>query len=450
MRILKYHTALAPAAVLCFLVVSTTAFSTHRFTSPMFHSSQRALLHATRKSVPCTSRFVGRLKPLCSQTSNEGEIESIPDPSGSSKVGPIVDALLGKTISRAMSTISDEATSASTTQPQSGDARSTDVDTENIIDAVVSRASEQITKTPEVDVEESSSVSDSTSKQKNHEDKRKYLDNPAVTPTALAHSFWGEVVQPYQDIIIDATAGNGKDSLVLASMLFPANNEDRDMISSPNRDNGINGGPRLMCIDIQQRACENTLDLLRENLDSDIVDQYIDILHSSHAPLPSLEPESVGLVCYNLGYLPGADKEAFQTQMVTTIYSLADAAILLRDGGLLSVMSYPGNGWIEHCAVNYFMEGLAMFSSKRKDGWEGYVDSIPSDYDLELSHGKMYGDGQTISTVEQGADSIRETVRLALERVKVDGFEQQTWRVFDHRPLGRPLSPIMYSAMRIK
>ncbi len=393
-------------------------------------------------ALPIMSQVVGRLKPLCSQTSNEGNIEPGQDTSGSSNVGPMVDALLGKTISRAMSTISDGAKGSSAAPPQSGDTKRADVDTRNVIDAVVSRASVQITKPPEADVEGSNSVSDSTPKQRNHEDKRKYLDNPAVTPTALAHSLWGEVVQPYRDVIIDATAGNGKDSLVLASMLFPDNGDMRE--------GDTNSAPRLICIDIQQRACENTLDLLRENLESDVVDQYVDILHSSHAPLPPLDPESVGLVCYNLGYLPGADKEAFQTQMVTTIYSLADAAILLRDGGLLSVMSYPGNGWIEHCAVNYFMEGLAMFSSRSKGGWKGFVDSIPSDYDLEISHGKMYGDGQTTSTVEQGADSIRETVRLALERVKADGFEKQTWRVFDHRPLGRPLSPIMYSAMRIK
>jgi hypothetical protein len=172
--------------------------------------------------------------------------------------------------------------------------------------------------------------------------------------------------------------------------------------------------------------------------------------------MPSLSPSSVGLICYNLGYLPGMDDKATcQTQMVTTLYSLTDATLLLRQGGLLSVMTYPGNGWKEYCAVKYFFEGLALFTSKRYD-WRDFVEHIPNDHELQRQHEGMYGThpNAIMENVDQdendGNDSIRQSVKMGLERIKEQGYEQQTWRVFDHRPLGRPLSPILFTAMRIK
>ena len=333
-----------------------------------------------------------------------------------------------------MSTLSknDPSVSSNTSSNESIEKRGC-IPTDTIIDAIISRASDQISTPAE-------------SASKKHEDRRIYLANPAVTPTALAHSLWLQPIRPFRDTIIDATAGNGKDSLMLASMLFPS---DSDYTFDNTNDHNDHAKPQLISIDIQQRACENTQSLLEENLPPDIIKNHIQVLHGSHAPLPSLPKESVGLICYNLGYLPGADKEAFQTQMMTTIYSLADAALLLRPGGLLSVMSYPGNGWEEHCAVNYFMEGLSMFGTRDRGGWGGFVDSIPSDYVLQQRHVGLYGGDDEVSASPE-ENTIRQTVKLALERVKEDGFDNQIWRVFDHRPLGRSLSPILFTGTRIK
>lgn len=361
----------------------------------------------------------------------------------------MVDALLGATISRAMSTLSQKSGDSNVSAPEEEKNRTEKkagdhiVDTTDVIDAVISRASDKLK--PNDGDDSTTATPSQEGNTRMHEDKREYLSNPAVTPTALAHSLWSEVIRPYQDIAIDATAGNGKDSLILSSMLFPP---DGEFTIPPDESSLIQ--PKLISIDIQQRACENTLELLSENLDASILENCVEVMHASHAPMPSLPADSVGLICYNLGYLPGADKEAFQTQMVTTIYSLADSSLMLRKGGLLSVLSYPGNGWIEHCAVSYFMEGIAMFSSRRKGGWTGFVDSIPCDSELEARHTSMYGDGHNVATAVPGSSTIRESVRMALERVKKDGPEKQTWRVFDHRPLGRPLSPILFSAMRLK
>ena len=266
-------------------------------------------------------------------------------------------------------------------------------------------------------------------------DKRTYLSNPNVTPTALAHSLWRETIIPGVDTVIDATCGNGKDSVFLAEMLFDqtlvSGNDGKD----DNREESVQ--PELLCIDIQSRAAANTTEALRDVLDSDTFENHCRILGgTSHAPLPQPRNfQSVGLICYNLGWLPGSsadDKSAFATKTVTTMYSLTDAALMLRVGGLLSVMTYPGTTPLEADAVKYFAEGLAMLTTRDKAGWQGYVDAIPPDAD------------------GSGATTVRDAVRTSLERVVKMGVPKQTWRAYEHKPLGRPLSPILITAMRIK
>jgi Putative rRNA methylase. len=388
----------------------------------------------------------------------------------------MVESLLGSTMSRAMSTLQnnqknrivDIGTKTAFVENVEGEGIG-NTRAAALVDAAIDRANFQIKKEEVVRTGSSSSSPgcNTNISQDNvppHEDKRTYLSNPAVTPTALAHSLWSQVVKPYQDTVIDATAGNGKDSLVLAKLLFPGSDECQQSAKKMNDLDSLKSS-KLISIDIQKRACENTYQLLKENMGEEIMEKNcIQVLHTSHAPMPSLPTESVGLICYNLGYLPGTDdKEEFNTQMLTTIQSLADSALLIRPGGLLSVMSYPGNGWKEHCTVSYFMEGLAMFTTRDKKGggWRGYLESIPSDRVLEQRHYDHYCTTTTTGDVECEVDesygeednmtsSIRDAVKLALERVHSTGFQKQTWRVFEHKPLGRPLSPILFTGMRIK
>ena len=268
--------------------------------------------------------------------------------------------------------------------------------------------------------------SEEVTQKKKHVDKRTYLSNPNVTPTALAHSLWKETILPGVDTVIDATCGNGKDSVALAEMLFDGDDDNQKLIQ-----------PELLCIDIQSRAGTNTTEALREVLDDDIFENNCRVLGgTSHAPLPRpRNSKSVGLICYNLGWLPGSsadDKSAFSTKMVTTMYSLTDAVLMLRVGGLLSVMTYPGTTPQEADAVKYFAEGLAALTTRDKAGWQGYVDAIPPDAD------------------GSGATTVRDSVRTSLERVVQNGDPKQIWRAYEHKPLGRPLSPILITAMRIK
>eukprot|EP00584_Thalassiosira_punctigera_P025171 CAMPEP_0172569494 /NCGR_PEP_ID=MMETSP1067-20121228/123721_1 /TAXON_ID=265564 ORGANISM="Thalassiosira punctigera, Strain Tpunct2005C2" /NCGR_SAMPLE_ID=MMETSP1067 /ASSEMBLY_ACC=CAM_ASM_000444 /LENGTH=461 /DNA_ID=CAMNT_0013361327 /DNA_START=101 /DNA_END=1486 /DNA_ORIENTATION=- len=276
---------------------------------------------------------------------------------------------------------------------------------------------------------------------KQHQDKRTYLGNPSVTPTALAHSLWRSTILPYQDTVIDATCGNGKDCLALARMLFPGSiGEDSNIAACQ-----ATSRPELIGIDIQSRAIHNTKRSLLSSLPSDIYYNHVTLLEQSHERLMDVPSDagSVGLVCYNLGYLPGAPSQErpdipsnykeCQTQTETTLNSITDASLLLRVGGLLSVLTYPGSNLEESTVVERFVEGLAMLTTRDAGGWRGYVQGIPDDDE----------DGRR-------GDRVRALVTKALERVVAQGARGQTWRTFVHKPLGRPLSPVLVTAMRIK
>eukprot|EP00978_Attheya_sp_CCMP212_P002581 scaffold5259_cov58-Attheya_sp.AAC.3 len=251
-----------------------------------------------------------------------------------------------------------------------------------------------------------------------------YLTNPCVTPTALAHSLWRETISPHVDTVIDATCGNGKDAVALASMLFPHNSEP-----------SLHRNPQLICIDIQAQACQNTHANLKNVMNHDLFMNHVRIVQRSHAHLSDLvdrddDSSTVGLVAYNLGYLPGStETQAILTQVETTIQSLVEAVFLVRsDRGLISILTYPGSNLEEANAVSALVEGLSLLTSKSID-WR---DHLQNQTKLELS------------------DGIRQLVLDSLERIEQEGDKRQTWRAFEHRPLGRPLSPILLTAMRIK
>jgi hypothetical protein len=274
-------------------------------------------------------------------------------------------------------------------------------------------------------VQEQQGAQPSTSEARAEQQADPYLSNPAITPTALAHQMWSSVIRPNVDTVIDATCGNGNDSVAIASMLFNDNDDDPFAITEP----------QLLCIDIQQEACDTTRSRLAELLHTDIMTCNVNVLCTSHSPLPRPRDESsVGLVCWNLGYLPQSDR-AMLTQMESTIASIADAALMVRVGGMISVATYPRSNKNEDFAVHALLEGLALLSSKSTDWRRDYMDELGPDPDSKGSEDEY---------------SVRDTVRLALERIVEEGPPKQTWRVLENKMLGRPQSPILLTATRIK
>jgi tRNA1(Val) A37 N6-methylase TrmN6 len=143
------------------------------------------------------------------------------------------------------------------------------------------------------------------------------------------------------DIAIDATCGNGHDSLFLAMRIL-----------TPN-------AGTLYTFDIQKKALESAKKLLQENISMSSFER-IHFLNMSHEKFPEeIAANSVKLIVYNLGYLPGGDK-SITTQGETTITSIKHSMDLISTTGAISITCYPGHpaGKIEEELILQFVSTL--------------------------------------------------------------------------------------------
>lgn len=132
------------------------------------------------------------------------------------------------------------------------------------------------------------------------------------SPIDLAHHFWKLLIRP-GDGAIDATCGNGHDTLFLAQIC-----------------------KAVVSLDIQEKALHTAQARLAEHGLSNVR-----FLQMNHATLPDTE-FPIRLIVYNLGYLPGGDKE-LTTLVKTTLKSVQEALIRVESEGMLSITCYPGH-----------------------------------------------------------------------------------------------------------
>lgn len=139
----------------------------------------------------------------------------------------------------------------------------------------------------------------------------------------VAHGYWQRLIRQ-GDSVIDATCGNGYDTLALAKMAL-------------STDSGFVYG-----MDIQPKAITNCRRILEENLSPEQLSKVL-LTTGCHSKFPEqIQPGTIRLVAYNLGYLPGGDK-ALTTMTESTIASLNRAVDLVMPGGAISVTCYPGH-----------------------------------------------------------------------------------------------------------
>lgn len=148
---------------------------------------------------------------------------------------------------------------------------------------------------------------------------------PALAPGAVA---------------VDATAGNGHDTLFLARAVGPQG--------------------RVYALDLQAAAIEAT----RRRLAAAGLGKGVQLVRQGHQHLPEpLPPQAhgrVAAVMFNLGYLPGGD-HARVTRPEDTLAALDGAAGLLAESGRITVVAYTGHpgGWEEAEAVAAWAARLA-------------------------------------------------------------------------------------------
>ncbi|MEK7951889.1 tRNA (mnm(5)s(2)U34)-methyltransferase [Luteolibacter soli] len=163
-------------------------------------------------------------------------------------------------------------------------------------------------------------------------------------PTARAHREITAVLRQC-DLAIDATAGNGHDTLFLAKLV------------------GETG--TVIAFDVQEQAITST----RERLASANLLDRVTLVHGSHATLSDhAKPATASAVMFNLGYLPGAD-HAIITQTEETLQALDASLIVLKPGGILTIVCYPGHdgGDKESAAVVAWAENHHAEIFRRED-----------------------------------------------------------------------------------
>jgi len=137
------------------------------------------------------------------------------------------------------------------------------------------------------------------------------------------------------DIVVDATLGNGKDTLDLCKLV------------------GSSG--RVYGFDIQELAIENSKKLLMEH---GLLDNAI-LIHDSHENVDKYIDEAIDFAVYNLGYLPNGDKRII-TKASSTVASVAKVLDLLKENGIVMIVSYIGHpgGLEEKEALEKFLSQL--------------------------------------------------------------------------------------------
>lgn len=120
------------------------------------------------------------------------------------------------------------------------------------------------------------------------------------------------------DRVVDATMGNGHDTLFLCELVGPAG--------------------KVYAFDIQEQALENTRERLRE---AGMADRA-ELFRLSHERMEERVDGPVSAAVFNLGWLPGGDHRV-TTRWETTRAALEAALRLLRPLGILTVCVYPGH-----------------------------------------------------------------------------------------------------------
>ncbi len=149
-----------------------------------------------------------------------------------------------------------------------------------------------------------------------------------------AQEAYSQALQP-GDRAIDATMGNGHDTLNLCRLVGESGHVD--------------------AFDVQAEAVEKT----RRLLEAEGLSGRASLLHTGHEHIADCVALPVRAAVFNLGWLPGSDK-AVRTRLGTTLPAIRQALDLLLPYGILTVCCYPGHpeGQEELIGINEELRSL--------------------------------------------------------------------------------------------
>jgi 16S rRNA C1402 N4-methylase RsmH len=145
-----------------------------------------------------------------------------------------------------------------------------------------------------------------------------------LRPIEMAHWMLREVIN-VEDVVVDATMGNGYDTLFLTAL-----------------------SAHVFAFDVQEFALSATKKRLMEANQEDRAQLILD----GHENLAEYVKTPVKAAIFNLGYLPQTDK-SIVTEAKTTLTALSALMEKLVQGGRIAIMIYSGHegGEIEKNAI---------------------------------------------------------------------------------------------------
>ncbi|MCX7905048.1 MAG: class I SAM-dependent methyltransferase, partial [Caloramator sp.] len=148
----------------------------------------------------------------------------------------------------------------------------------------------------------------------------------------MAHDYVKNVVKN-DDIVVDATLGNGNDTLFLSSLVSDG---------------------MVYAFEVQRMAVEKfNIKMREDNINN------VEVILDGHENMDKYIDKTVKAVMFNLGYLPGADKSV-TTKTETTLIALEKSLKLLQNGGIITIAAYIGHeeGSKESMAVLDYIKTL--------------------------------------------------------------------------------------------
>lgn len=167
----------------------------------------------------------------------------------------------------------------------------------------------------------------------------------------MAHWMLKDIIKT-NDVVVDATMGNGYDTQFLAEL-----------------------GANVYAFDVQEEALnatEKRLDdagiknqIFEKNLSNLLTEPSVNLILSGHENLSEYVKEPIKAAIFNLGYLPKTDKSVV-TKADTTLTALDALTNQLVVGGRIAIMIYYGHegGMEEKDAV------IKWTSSLPQNDWE--------------------------------------------------------------------------------
>ncbi|MDX8044805.1 class I SAM-dependent methyltransferase [Gracilibacillus sp. S3-1-1] len=137
----------------------------------------------------------------------------------------------------------------------------------------------------------------------------------AIIP--FSHQLLEEVVLPGESVV-DATCGNGNDTIMLSKL--------------------VSNTGRVYAFDIQKQAIEKTSARLAEQKI-----EHVELIHDGHEKVATyVKEETIAGGIFNLGYLPKGDHSIITTPD-TTIKAIREMLPLLKKQGRIVLVIYHGH-----------------------------------------------------------------------------------------------------------